>query len=361
MIKKLVIAVLAASLIGIGIGIGNAAAQQQHFDNVTLRVATFPGTWATLIRSQIGESLEAQGIKLEFIPGTSAQFLAKLVASKGQPAPFDVVEIADEDYADFRAGKFVTQLDLAKIPNVSHLGNSLYDDYHVANWLSEPSIVYNVDKFKEAGIPAPQRFSDLENPKLQHRVLVGDMGVYVSYYEITALAYENGGSEASPAAGFAALKAITPHSATSSIGTVAQLFQSGDIWAAIWPAHIAQRLAAAGLNVSVVHPQIKGKEVAIARGYVGVVANSPQADAAEYYINALLAPAVQTGFYKEGGLTPVNNDVLTEVAAVAVKDKAGVPFAKLLPGQVANAWWPDYRAINKRDWARQFDHALAAN
>lgn len=343
--------------------ISPAAAQTppKKFDDITLRVATFPGSWAERIRAEVAEQLAAEGIKLEFIPGTSAEFLAKLVAAKGQPAPFDVVEIADETYPDFRQGGFLEKLDLKKIPNTAKLDPSLYDDYRVANWLSEPSIVYNVDKFTAAGIPAPKRFSDLSDPRLKGRVLVADIASYIAYYEITALAVENGGDEKNPAPGFEALKKIAPHSATTAIGTVAQLFQSGDVWAAIWPAHIAQRLASDGINVSVVHPPIKGKTIALARGYVGLVTGSKLGDAAHVYIDAILQAKVQTRFHTESGLAPVNTDVLRTASSVAAKDRAGVPFSRLDPADIASAWWPDYQLINKRDWARQFQRAIAGN
>ncbi len=329
------------------------------FADVTLRVATFPGAWAERIRAEVGEPLAAAGIRLEFLAGTSAEFLARLVAAKGQAAPFDVVEIADETYPDYRAGGFLQKLDLSHIPNTGRLDPALYDEYHVANWLSEPGIVYNVDKFTAAGIAAPQHYSDLEDPRLAGRVLVADIAVYIAYYQITALAYENGGSESDPGPGFAALKKIQPHSATPSIGTVAQLMQSGEVWAAIWPAHLAQRLAQAGMNVSVVHPPIKGKGVGLARGYVGVVSNSPLKDAAEYYINAILAQKAQQRFHTESGLGPVNSDAQRDAASMEAKDRAGVPFSRLAPEDIANAWWPDYQVINKRDWARQFQRALA--
>lgn len=340
-----------------------AAAQTpaKKFNDVTLRVATFPGSWAERIRAEVGEPLAAAGIKLEFIPGTSAEFLAKLVAAKGQAAPFDVVEVADETYPDYRQGEFLAKLTLANIPNTANLDKSLFDEYHVANWLSQPSIVYNVDKFAAAGIPVPKRFSDLADPRLKGRVLAADISSYIAYYEITALAYENGGSESNPGPGFEALKRIAPHSATSAIGTAAQLIQSGEVWAAIWPAHIAQRLAADGVNVSVVHPPVKGKRVALARGYVGVVANSPLREAGEYYIDAILATKVQQRFHTESGLTPVHTEVLKTASAVAAKDRAGVPFLRQDPDDIANAWWPDYQVINKRDWARQFQRAIAAN
>lgn len=332
----------------------------RKFDNVTLRVATFPGTWIDRVQSELGAPLQAAGIKLEFVPGTSAEFLAKLVAAKGQPAPFDVVEIADETYPEYRAGNFLAPLDLAQIPNVSKLAASLYDTYRVANWISEPAVVYNADKFAAAGIARPQRFSDLIDERLKGRVLVADISVYIAYYQITALAYENGGSERDPEAGFAALKRIQPHSATSAIATVSQLFQSGDIWAAIWPTNVAARLSAAGLNISVVHPTIKGKRPALARGYVGLVNGSPRKEAAQYYINALLTAPFQHRIYSEAGLIPVTNDVLTEISGQPVLDHGGHIIHLVKPSDIAGGWWPDYSVINKRDWARRQQRALSS-
>lgn len=331
----------------------------KNFGGVTLRVATFPGPWAERIRAEVGQQLADAGIKLEFVAGTSAEFLAKLVAARGQPAPFDVVEIADETFPDFRQGDFLKKLDLSHIANTAKLDPALFDEYHVANWLSEPAIVYNVDKFAAAGVPAPQHYSDLADPRLAGRVLVADISVYIAYYEITALAYENGGSETNPAPGFAALKRIAPHSAVSSMPTAAQLVGTGEAWAAIWPAHLATRLAQNGQNVAVVHPQIRGKHPAIARGYVGVVASSDLQEAGEFYINAILAEKVQQRFHTESGLGPVNREVQKTAAAVAAKDRTGVPFSLLAPDDIANAWWPDYQVINKRDWAKQFQRALA--
>ncbi len=62
-----------------------------------------------------------------------------------------MIEIGDDTYPDFRAGDFLEKIDHSKIPNLSKVDPSLYDEYIVSNWLSEPSVVYNADKFKEAG------------------------------------------------------------------------------------------------------------------------------------------------------------------------------------------------------------------
>ena len=329
----------------------------EPFD-VTLRVATFPGTWSEAIRSEVGDAMEEAGITLEFIGGNSSEFLARLVAARGQDAPFDVVEVGDDTYAEYRAGDFLEKLDHDNIPNLSQLAPSLYGDYIVSNWLSEPSVVYNVDKFEEAGIPAPERFSDLASPDLAGRVLVPDITSYNAYFVVTALAYENGGSEENPEPGFEMLAEMEPHSAVSKSGSVAQLFQTGDAWAAIWGAHIGQRIAQAGINISVVHPSIKGGNVAIARGFLGVVKGSPHKAAAEYYINAVLSKNVQVKFSTQYGMVPVNAEARVNARADAGMDAAGNPYLMLEDDDVASAWWPDYEKIDKRQWARQFQNAL---
>lgn len=327
--------------------------------NVTLRVATFPGTWAEAIRKEIGDTLAKAGITIEFVGGNSSEFLAKLVTARGRSVPFDVIEIGDDTYPDFRAADFLEKIDHTKIPNLSKVDPSLYDDYIVSNWLSEPGVVYNADKFAEAGIPAPKRFSDLANPALKGRVLLPDITSYNVYYLITALALENGGSETDPTLGFDMIKKIAPHSAVSKSGTVAQLFQTGDVWAAIWGAHIGQRIAQSGINISVAHPAVKGGKVAIARGFLGVAKGTPNKLAAEYYINAILTKGVQERFSTEYGMVPVIAEARATARSEGGKGKDGNPFLKLDDEDVAKAWWPDYKVIDKRDWARRFQRALA--
>lgn len=358
--KKRMLSLAAAMMLGVTLAspVDAQITQPDEPFNVTLRVATFPGTWSEAIRGEVGAALEEAGITLEFIGGNSSEFLARLVAARGQEAPFDVVEVGDDTYPEYRAGDFLSELDHANIPNLARLAPSLYDDYIVSNWLSEPSIVYNVDKFSEANIPAPERYSDLANPKLAGRVLLPDITSYNAYYVVTALAHENGGSEENPQPGFDMLSQIEAHSAVSKSGSVAQLFQTGDVWAAIWGAHIGQRIAQAGINISVVHPPIKDGNVAIARGFLGVVKGSPHKEAAEFYINAVLTKEVQVKFSTQYGMVPVNAEARVSAREEAGLDAAGNPYLMLEDDDVAQAWWPDYDKIDKRAWARQFQSAI---
>lgn len=330
----------------------------KKFDNVTLRVATLPRT-TERIKEILGERLEEAGIKLETVSGTSAEFLARLVTGRGQPAPFDIVEIADENYLDFIDGDFLSEIDLDNVPNVSQLDGSLFDSYRVAHWASQPALLYNPEKFAAAGINPPERFSDLVDERLKGRVLLTDISVYIAYYQIAALAYENGGDEKNADIAFDLISNAEAHSATNASAVATQLLQAGDVWATIWPTNIAARLNSSGVNISVVHPTVNGKRPALARGYAGIVKGSPHQEAAEYFINALLTVPLQEILYNRDGLIPVTNDVLSEASKKPILDHAGNIIHLVQPSDIANSWWPDYSAIDKRDWARRLQQALA--
>ena len=114
----------------------------------------------------------------------------------------DVVEVDDQTTPDLLKTDLLAKLDLSKVPNISELDKSMYDDHRVGYWQTEQAFVYNVDRFREAGMPPPKRYSDLANPKLAGRVVFPDIGHYSSTYALLSLAYENGGDEANTQPGF---------------------------------------------------------------------------------------------------------------------------------------------------------------
>ena len=131
---------------------------QAKFSDANVSIATFGGPWIDRITAELSKPMQDAGITMHFMAGRSPEFLAKLIAGRGQDAPFDVVEIADETYDDFRRGEFITPLNKANIGNLAHLDPSSYDDYKVANWATQPAIIYNVDKFKEIGVAPPTSY-----------------------------------------------------------------------------------------------------------------------------------------------------------------------------------------------------------
>jgi spermidine/putrescine-binding protein len=138
-----------------------------------------------------------------------------------------------------------------------------------------------------------------------------------------------------------------------------QLFASGDVWAAASPAHLAIRMFDAGTNVATVHPVIQGHKVALARGYLAVTKGSPNQAAAEYYINSMIDTHMQERLYTQAATIPVNVDTMKQIIADVRVDKAGKAFLVMDPALLADAWAPPFALINKRDWARRWQQAVA--
>jgi putative spermidine/putrescine transport system substrate-binding protein len=333
---------------------------QKKFDNVTITIGIIGGPWIDRVNAELKDEMAAAGITIKFVGGTAQDFLAKLIAAHGQPLGIDVVEIDDESYPSFRQGNFLAKLDLADIPNIADMNKTMYDDYRVAYWASEPGIVYNVDKLKAAGVPPPQHYSDLADPRLAGHVLLSDINTYMGFYEVLGLAYEHGGNEENPQPGFDFMSRMKLQSYGNSVATELQLFKSGDVWAAAIPAHIAVRMYDAGINVASVHPVIDGHKGATARGYLGVPRTSTNKAAAEYFINAIIEPHVQERLYTEAATIPVNNSSMLKVVKQVRVDKAGVPFLQLDPTVVAQTWVPDFSKIDKRKWVDAWQRAVAA-
>lgn len=336
------------------------AEAQKKFNNETVTIGIIGGPWIDRVNAELKDEMAAAGITIKFVGGTAQDFLAKLIAAHGQHFDVDVVEIDDETYNSFRKGNFLAKLNLANIPNVGDMSHSMYDDYKVAYWASEPGMVYNVDKLKAAGVAPPQHYSDLANPALAGHVLLSDINTYMGYYEVLGLAYEHGGNETNPQPGFDFMSKMKLQSYGNSVATELQLFKSGDVWAAAIPAHIAVRMYDAGINVASVHPVIDGHKGATAHGYLGITKDRADQAAAEYFINAIVEPHVQERLYTEAATIPVDNTTMKKVVSQVRVDKSGTPFLQLNPDVVAQTWVPDFAKIDKRNWVQQWQRAVAA-
>ena len=114
------------------------------------------------------------------------------------------------------------------------------------HWIVLQSIIYNVDKFKENGIPAPKKFSDLIHPKLKKRVVSRDFTNFTGIYPVVGLAHDFGGSEANITPGLEKLKEMDLHSFLGFSSQGPQLMEAGDVWASMLHAGWGVRLIKAG-------------------------------------------------------------------------------------------------------------------
>lgn len=282
----------------------------------TLRFGTWGGSWRDLVEKLVGGALKARGVDLQYVLGNPSNNLARLVAARGRETPIDCLEDDPATYAQFMQGKFLEKLALDRIPNAAALPAFAKSDYYVATGGILLGIVYNTQKFAEAGLPVPQTYMDLANPKLAGRVSFPDIGNQDHWYPAVGLAYEAGGDETALEKSLPLVAKINPAVFHPNSTDLATRFGSGEIWAAPWHAGFAVRLKRTGLPVAIAYPRIGDKAGLMALTYFHLVAGTKNAAAAEALANLYLAPDTQFEFAKFSGGIPTNPEARAKLAAL---------------------------------------------
>lgn len=290
-------------------------AQTPRFDGVTLRVATFGGGWDRAVHKYAGVKLEALGAKVEYVTAPPRDNLAKLIAAKGRPAPFDVVEMGDLTWVDTYDAGFLQKIDLANVPNRRDLLPTQSDEWKVASWVTQEGIVYNAEKFAAAGIPKPDRYTDLLNPKLAGKLCLIDITQAGAAQFLVGVSTDNGGSMKDIEPGLKFVKEANPFQFWKVGAQAVTLMNSGDIWASTMHAGFAVQMRKAGLPVAFTHPKIgPTKRGLLKEGWLGVVKGTPVTRAAEFFINEYVSESTQHGLAVERGVVPVNGKARARLA-----------------------------------------------
>lgn len=330
---------------------GPSGAQQPKFDGVTIRVATFGGGWGDVLNKHAGEEFRKTGGKVEILPSFPRDALAKLIAARGRPAPFDVVEMDESTFDDFLGAGFIEKINLAMVPNTKDLDRRDFDDMRVASWITQEGILYRPDKYKEAGIPAPERYSDLANPKLGGRVSMIDISQTGVAQVLVGAAVDAGGSEANLGAAYDLLKKINAVRYWKLGAEALSALQTGDAWAATVHSGFALQARDAGHAWVFVHPKVGTRQGLLKTGYVGVVKGTRAADAAAWFINCYIGTANQEAISTIRGVVSPNKAV-----RAAVKDHPKLKDHFILDeAQVANMVRIDFKKLDpnyKEQWTR---------
>jgi putative spermidine/putrescine transport system substrate-binding protein len=187
------LAVVVMAALAIVAATAGSQAQDERFDGVTIRVATWGGSWRDRMQELIGSEFEQRGGKVEYVIGNALENFNKLIAARGQKPPFDVMEFQSDLWKPLLDAGFLAPLPFTRLSNAAGHTPQQRDEVTVNTWTLEEGIVYNADKFQEIGLPKPEKYSDLFNAKLKGRVAWPD----ISYgpYAIIGLATEGGGDE----------------------------------------------------------------------------------------------------------------------------------------------------------------------
>ena len=131
-------------------------AQEERFDGVTIRVATWGGSWRDRMQELIGAEFEKRGGKVEYVIGNALENFNKLIAARGQKPPFDVMEFQSDLWKPLLDAGFLAPLPFPRLTNAAGHTAQQHDEVTVNTWTLEEGIVYNADKYKELGLPKPE-------------------------------------------------------------------------------------------------------------------------------------------------------------------------------------------------------------
>jgi putative spermidine/putrescine transport system substrate-binding protein len=326
-------------------GATGAQAQQK-----TLYVAGYGGSVETIMRQQVFPAFEkAQGVSISYVPGNSTDTLAKLQAQKDHP-DLDVVIMDDGPMQRAMQLGFCAKINPG--PNYKNVYDlARMGDEAVATGVVATGIGYNADAFAKAGWQPPTSWVDLADPKFRGKLATPGIDNTYGLQELIMFARINGGDINKIDPGFAYMKdKIAPNMRAfeSSPGRMSELFQSGEIVAAVWGSSRVAAVAATGFPLKFVFPK-EGTPALFTTACVVKGAHDP-ADA-QAFIETLLSPEVQTDFTATA-TGPVNKTVkLTPAQA------QGLPYG---PDQIAKLITFDWSAINaQRDaWTRRWNREI---
>jgi putative spermidine/putrescine transport system substrate-binding protein len=332
---------IAAAAIALALGSGAAMAQQRS--DITLKVASFAGPFGDALQKYSFDLFTRRtGIKVEVQYANPADFLAKMIASRGREAPFDIVCMDDDVTAAAINAGVVAKLDPTIVTQLKNLYPEAIgkDGYGATLFFYSVGIAYNKEKLKQAGIAEPTSWNDLWDPKLAGRVSVPDIINIQGRDFIVAIARMNGGSEATPEIAIDKIAQIKAHDYNTASNTLQAQLESGDVWMAPWNNMRAAAMADRGLPIGFVAP----KEGPIGNiDTVNLVAGSKHPKEAQELINYMLDPFAQLGMAK---LLPTGPSTKL-LAAVIAADPEWSRKAPVTPEAHKAMYLPDWAVFNK--------------
>jgi putative spermidine/putrescine transport system substrate-binding protein len=339
---------IVAAVLALIVGSSTAIAQRS---DITLRVASFAGPFGEAVQKYAGDLFTRHtGAKVEMQFANPADFLAKMIASRGREAPFDVVCLDDDVTAAAIEAGVVQKLDPTIVTNLKHLYPEAVnkDGYGATLFFYAFGIAYNKDKLKQAGIPEPTSWSDLWDPRLAGHISVPDIINIQGRDFIIQVARMNGGNEGTPEKGIDKIAEIKAHSYNTASNTLQAQLESGDVWVAPWNNMRAAAMADRGLPIGFVMP----KEGTVGNtDTVNLVVGSRNPKEAQILINYMLDSFAQLGMARTLPTGPTNR----LLAAIVAADPAWASKAPVTPEAHKALYLPDWSIFN-RNLKKATDH-----
>jgi putative spermidine/putrescine transport system substrate-binding protein len=328
----------------------NARAGQ--FDGVTVRVATFGGTWQTVVAAHVEKAFAGEGGKIEYVLSQPNTNLAKLLASRGQEPPFDILETLDEYLPVLENGKYLVDINLANVPSAADLAQGSVNSRRIPIYSTEEGIIYNTKKLEELGVAAPKKFVDLADPRLQGKVIIPDISASATIPLLVGMAREQGGSEANIDPGLKLIQQIKPAAFWSSSSILETQLANGDAWAGLGQAGNVLRMRKQ-VDVGFTHPMVGQNRGLLKQNYMVLIAGLKNQRAAEWVLNAFVSEEMQVAILTEAGQVPVSRKALEKLSG-----NPQYSFLLLRPEDVANMYRVDFTKVDVNSYIQKWNRML---
>lgn len=335
-------AILHAGLSAIALA---AAGQSAAADE--LIVGGFGGNFAKAVEAcHIPAFAAATGDTVVLQEGNSSQLAATIRATRGQ-SDYDIVYIDNSFSTQLAAESLLEQIAVEGLTNAPDLvaGAISEDKTAVQYQWGATALAYDPEVFPTA----PDSWEAIFDPANQGKIALPDIAGTAGVHFLIAAAKLRGGDIDNLDPGFAAIKEITPGVVAyySQADQLISMFERKEVALAPWYPDRAAAAADAGLKIATVYP----KEGAIGIKVTLVIPKGAQnPEAALKYIDAVLAPEVQSCFAEKMYAGPVNTK--TELTGRA---------AETVPQSVYEAlYFPDPATVaqNVADWRQRWQREI---
>lgn len=266
------------------------------------------GTPGTMFRENFIPAFEKKtGVKVVYVTGTLQQHFARIMAQPDNPE-FDAVWSTYATHNRGKAAGVFAALDEESMPNLKDIYPQFRDSVGVASSNSAVGIEFNAKAFAAAGIPKPQSWKDLWDPRLKGRVGVWAVSSTYGSTMIPFLGKLFGSGEDDYKTAYRKLKELASGDTPllNAPAALEPLIAQGTVWVTQNSDARTFQAIRKGLPVEFVVP----KEGAIGlQNYFDVLAKAKNPDAARAFVNHLISAESQTAFAKRLAIGPTNSKV----------------------------------------------------
>jgi iron(III) transport system substrate-binding protein len=263
---------------------------------------------------------EATGITVHVLHAGSGELVERVIAEGDSPAG-DIFTAASENHEVLRAQGLLRSYES---PVHAEIDPAYYDPegYWHGQSISSIALGVNMDRWEEAfgDAPRPESWDEITEPEFENEVVMPNPSISGTGYNFVATQFVRLGDEGATWDYLDRLnQSIGEY---SSSGGSARLLAAGEYTLGINFSHDLVNVQQAGFPVEIVYPNPTGYEI----GASGIIANGPNPNAAEEFIDFIMGHEAQQLLADLQGSNPIRDGVAIPDGSVPLEELNLIDF-----------------------------------